>query len=89
MSLFLSFADHNPRAVQDTRYYLKVVDKPKPKAPPAKAKAKAAKPAPPAEKKPVEENPQQKLSELELARQKKDAAKPDRTVSPDDKEKMP
>ncbi len=57
--------------------YLKVVDKPKPKEPPAKeAKAKpAAKPAAPkaTEEKPA---PEQKLSELELARQKKDAEEP-------------
>ena len=55
--------------------YLKVVDKPKPKAPPAKAK-KPAKPT--TKEKPKEEPaPKEKLSELELARQKKDAAKPE------------
>ena len=51
--------------------YLKVVDKPKPKVPPAKKKPAAAKPAPAKEpeKKP---KPKEKLSELELARQQKE-----------------
>jgi hypothetical protein len=60
--------------------YLKVVDKPKPKEPPAKV-AKKPTPAPP---KPAEAKPQpkEKLSELELARQKKDAQKPKQAVPP-------
>ncbi len=55
--------------------YLKVVDKPKPKESPAKKPAPAAKKAAPA---PAEEKPapKEKLSDLELARQKKDAEKP-------------
>ena len=55
--------------------YLKVVDKPKPKDPPAKKPAPAAKKEAPA---PAEEKPEpkEKLSDLELARQKKDAEKP-------------
>ncbi len=66
--------------------YLKVVDKPKPKTPPAKAaKAKpvaAKSPAPKAtEEKP---EPKEKLSELELARQAKDAGKPKPTEKPSD-----
>lgn len=55
--------------------FLKVVDKPKPKEPPAKgakpAKAKPAAPAPPEEP----PQPKEKLSELELARQEKEAEK--------------
>lgn len=67
--------------------YLKVVDKPKPKQPPAKAdkvKAAAAKPAAP---KPDEAKaePKEKLSELELARQKKDAEKPKPAAETPDK----
>ena len=63
--------------------YLKVVDKPKPKEPPAKA----AKTAPPAPTKPEEAKPEpkEKLSELELARQKKDAAKPKKPAPPAEK----
>lgn len=55
--------------------YLKVVDQPKPKDPSAKKPAPAAKKAAPA---PAEEKPapKEKLSDLELARQKKDAEKP-------------
>ena len=53
--------------------YLKVVDKPKPKAPPAKAKP-AAKAAPTKEPEKKLE-PKEKLSELELARQEKEAEK--------------
>ena len=64
--------------------YLKVVDKPKPKASPAKAaKAKPAS----AKREPAKETedkaePKEKLSELELARQKKDAEKSKRTEKP-------
>lgn len=57
--------------------YLKVVDKPKPKEPPAKeAKAKpaASEEKAPAPSQPPSE-PKTKLSELELARQQKDAEK--------------
>lgn len=61
--------------------YLKVVDKPKPKEPPAKAKPAPAKEAVPntTENKP---EPREKLSELELARQKKDAEKPKSAEKP-------
>ncbi len=67
--------------------YLKVVDKPKPKEPPAKAakaNSAAAKPAATkaAETKPA---PEEKLSDLELARQKKDAAKPKPAETPSEK----
>ncbi|NLS92597.1 MAG: hypothetical protein GXX96_10590 [Planctomycetaceae bacterium] len=56
--------------------YLKVVDKPKPKEPPAKeAKAKPAASEQAAPSQPPSE-PKTKLSELELARQQKDAEKP-------------
>ena len=67
--------------------YLKVVDKPKPKAPPAKAaKAKpvVAKPAAKEANEPQLE-PEEKLSELELARQQKDAQKPKPTETPSEK----
>ncbi len=55
--------------------YLKVVDKPKPKEPPAKAKPVPAKPDVPAATAEKPE-PKQILSDLELARQKKEAEKP-------------
>ena len=64
--------------------YLKVVDKPKPKAPPAKmAKAKpaAAKPEP-SEEIERKAEPREKLSELELARQKKEAEKQKQAETP-------
>ena len=54
--------------------YLKVVDKPKPKASPAKAKPASAKPEPAKESEDKAE-PEERLSELELARQEKDAEK--------------
>ncbi len=54
--------------------YLKVVDKPKPKEPPARAKPVAAKPDMPAATAEKPE-PKQNLSDLELARQKKEAEK--------------
>ena len=64
--------------------YLKVVDKPKPKAPPAaKEKAPLAKPTP-AKVNEEEAAPKEKLSELELARQQKEkeeAEKPKPTAT--------
>lgn len=77
--------NHNGRALVEFendrgRYdleldYLKVVEKPRPKEPPAKAKpAPATPPAPDAIAQKAE--PKENLSELELARQKKDAEKP-------------
>lgn len=71
--------------------YLKVVDKPKPKAPPAKAakeKPATAKPEPSKETEKKAE-PKEKLSELELARQKKDAEKRQRTEAPAEKADQP
>jgi hypothetical protein len=71
--------------------YLKVVDKPKPKAPPAKAaKAKPAtvKPEPSKETEKKAE-PKEKLSELELARQKKDAEKRQRPEATREKADQP
>lgn len=71
--------------------YLKVVDKPKPKAPPAKtAKAKpaAAKPESPKETEKKAE-PKEKLSELELARQKKEAERSRRTEASPEKADEP
>ncbi len=67
--------------------YLKVVDKPKPKEPPAKAtKAKPAAAKPAAKKTPeIKLEPEEKLSELELARQKKDAQKLKPTETPSEK----
>jgi len=67
--------------------YLKVVDKPKPKEPPAKAaKAKPAAAKPAAPKATGEKpEPKQNLSELELARQKKDAEKPKPIETPSEK----
>jgi hypothetical protein len=61
--------------------YLKVVDKPKPKEPPAAAKKPAPASPKPAQAKP---EPKEKLSELELARQKKDR-KPKQAAPPAEK----
>lgn len=67
--------------------YLKVVDKPKPKELPAKAPKGEAAPAKPAAPTAAEDKPEpkEKLSELELARQKKDAERPKPIETPSEK----